>query len=155
MFHLHKEKVTYYVIFWKAGILTVEKTFAILNSREAPLSKYDRKETFMRSKKKGYEKDLPKRLYTFFINYDDEKSAPSLQKFARANGYTTEELRAFRRHGDFDRALRECSEIRRDYLIDRGLTKRFDASFVKYLLDGESPTDTEDSSLSVTLEVLS
>ena len=109
----------------------------------------------MKSKKRGYEKDLPKRLYTFFASYDDEKSAPSLQKFARANGYTTETLLAFRKHKAFERACRECSEIRRDYLIDRGLTKRFDASFVKYLLDGESAVDTEDSALSVTLEVLS
>ena len=110
----------------------------------------------MKARKKGYAKDLPRRLYTFFVGYDDERSAPSLQKFARANGYTTEELLAFRRHSDFDRAIRECSEIRRDYLIDRGLTKRFDASFVKYLLDGEETEEksAEDSSLAVTLEVL-
>lgn len=109
----------------------------------------------MKPKKRKYERDLPRRIYTFFIGYDDEKSAPSLQKFARANGFTTEELLAFRKYEDFARALRECSEIRRDYLIDRGLTKRFDASFVKYLLDDESNKGTEDSSLSVTLEVLS
>ena len=120
-------------------------------------SEYERKETSVKRKKRAYEPDLQKRLYTFFVGYDDEKSAPSLQKFARANGYTTEQLLAFRRHGDFDRAIRECSEIRRDYLIDRGLTKRFDASFVKYLLDGEQSErkDAEDSALSVTLEVLS
>jgi len=111
----------------------------------------------MKTRKQGYERDLPRRLYTFFVGYDHEKSAPSLQKFARANGFTTEELLTFRRHGDFERALRECNEIRRDYLIDRGLTKRFDASFVKYLLDGEQSErkDAEDSALSVTLEVLS
>ena len=109
----------------------------------------------MKPKKRKYERDLPRRIYTFFIGYDDEKSAPSLQKFARANGFTTEELLGFRKYEDFARALRECSEIRRDYLIDRGLTKRFDASFVKYLLDDESNKGTEDSSLSVTLEVLS
>ncbi|MBP3605488.1 MAG: hypothetical protein J6J66_02705 [Clostridia bacterium] len=110
----------------------------------------------MKARKKGYAKDLPRRLYTFFAGYDDERSAPSLQKFARANGFTTEELLAFRIHSDFDRAIRECSEIRRDYLIDRGLTKRFDASFVKYLLEGESTEgkQEEDSALSVTLEVL-
>ena len=110
----------------------------------------------MKARKKSYAKDLPRRLYTFFIGYDDERSAPSLQKFARANGFTTEELLAFRKYEDFARALRECSEIRRDYLIDRGLTKRFDASFVKYLLDGEASEQQseEDSSLSVTLEVL-
>ncbi len=109
----------------------------------------------MKTRKQGYERDLPRRLYTFFVGYDDEKSAPSLQKFARANGFTTEELLAFQKNEDFARAIRECSEIRRDYLIDRALTKRFDASFVKYLLDGESNKGTEDSSLSVTLEVLS
>ncbi|MBP3592487.1 MAG: hypothetical protein J6K14_08400 [Clostridia bacterium] len=109
----------------------------------------------MKTRKQGYERDLPRRLYTFFTGYDDEKSAPSLQKFARANGFTTEELLAFQKNEDFARAIRECSEIRRDYLIDRALTKRFDASFVKYLLDGESNKCTEDSSLSVTLEVLS
>ena len=110
----------------------------------------------MKARKKGYAKDLPRRLYTFFVGYDDEKSVPSLQKFARANGYTTEELLAFRSHKNFERACRECSEIRRDYLIDRGLTKRFDASFVKYLLDGEETEEksAEDSSLAVTLEVL-
>ena len=117
---------------------------------------YERKENSVKARKKSYAKDLPRRLYTFFIGYDDERSAPSLQKFARANGFTTEELLTFRRHGDFERALRECNEIRRDYLIDRGLTKRFDASFVKYLLDGEASEQQseEDSSLSVTLEVL-
>ena len=111
----------------------------------------------MKTKKRAYERDLPRRLYSFFACYDDEKSAPSLHKFARAQGYTTEQLLAFRGHKDFERAIRECGEIRRDYLIDRALTKRFDASFVKYLLDSESESDrdAEDASLSVTLEVLS
>ncbi len=111
----------------------------------------------MKTKKRAYERDLPRRLYSFFACYDDEKSAPSLHKFARAQGYTTEQLLAFRKHKDFERAIRECSEIRRDYLIDRALTKRFDASFAKYLLEGESnaAADAEDSSLAVTLEVLS
>ena len=112
----------------------------------------------MKTKKRTYERDLPRRLYTFFACYDDERSAPSLHKFARSQGYTTEQLRTFEgKHEDFARAIRECSEIRRDYLIDRALTKRFDASFTKYLLDeeGDSTQDTEDTSLSVTLEVLS
>lgn len=109
----------------------------------------------MKTKKRAYERDLPRRLYTFFTCYDDERSAPSLHKFARSQGYTTEQLLAFGKHEDFARAIRECGEIRRDYLIDRALTKRFDASFVKYLLDGESKSDgTDDNLLSVTLEVL-
>ena len=110
----------------------------------------------MKARKKGYEPDLPRRLYTFFACYDDERSAPSLHKFARAQGYTTEELLGFQKRKDFERAIRECNEIRRDYLIDRALTKRFDASFVKYLLEAESTGEEtpEDTSLAVTLEVL-
>ena len=123
------------------------------HERKTPLEN-TRKENSVKSKKRSYERDLPRRIYTFFASFDDERSAPSFQKFARAQGMTTEELLAFRKHKDFDRACRECSEIRRDYLIDRALTKRFDASFVKYLLDGEQSKSTEDSSLTVTLEVL-
>jgi hypothetical protein len=142
------------VIFWNAGILTRKEFFVILEAREQKSLENERKETKVKSKKHTYERDLPRRLYTFFACYDDERSAPSFQKFARAQGMTTEELLAFRKHKDFERACRECNEIRRDYLIDRALTKRFDASFTKYLLDGEQPADTEDSSLTVTLEVL-
>ena len=132
-----------------------EKNFLLYLKHESEtLSKNERKETEVKSKKHTYERDLPRRLYTFFACYDDERSAPSFQKFARAQGMTTEELLAFRKHKAFERAYRECNEIRRDYLIDRALTKRFDASFTKYLLDGEQTADTEDSSLTVTLEVL-
>lgn len=105
-----------------------------------------------------YNKDLPRRLYTFFLGYDGP-GAPSFSKFARSIGATLEDIESYRRHGEFERAYRECSEIRRDYLIDNGLVKRFDSSFTKFLLSSEyamgsdKATDGE-SALEVTLEVI-
>ena len=66
LFLLHKQKVTYWVIFWNAGILTGEDFFAILEAREQNTLENERKETDVKSKKRPYERDLPRRLYTFF-----------------------------------------------------------------------------------------
>ena len=105
-----------------------------------------------------YTTDLPRRLYTFFLNYDGH-GAPSFQKFARSIGQTLTDIERYRRHGEFERAYQECSEIRRDYLIDNGLVKRFDSSFTKFLLSseygmGDAKTTNEDKELKVTLEVI-
>lgn len=105
-------------------------------------------------KKSKYTDDLPKAMYKFFLEYSDSQSAPSFEKFARSIGRTTEDIEAYRSRKKFDKAYRECSEIRRDYLIDRALTKRFDPSFVKYLLSEAESSDSEDGSLSVKLEVV-
>lgn len=107
-----------------------------------------------------YKPDYPRLLYTFFISYSDSQGAPSFSKFARSIGATLEDVEAFRKHGDFDSAYRECSEIRRDYLIDTALGRRHDPSFVKFLLAaefgmGEKEKEKEDAGLEVTLEVLS
>ena len=112
----------------------------------------------MASKKRRYDGSLPRKMYTFFVNFSDI-GAPSFEKFARCEGLTLEELTGYRRHPDFDRAWRECNEIRRDYLIDTALTKRHDSSFSKFLLAFEfgmdAPQMTEDDkSLKVTLEVI-
>ncbi len=96
-------------------------------------------------------------LYTYFVKYS-EGGAPSFLKFARSVGVTLAELDRWRDHKEFDRAYRECSEIRRDYLIDSALTRKFDPSLVKYLLSSEY--DSEDalarspSDIKVTLEVI-
>lgn len=105
-----------------------------------------------------YTKDLPRKLYTFFLNYDGI-GAPSFSKFARSIGITVAELEGYRSHGEFERAYQECSEIRRDYLIDNGLVKRFDSSFTKFLLNaefemGDTKSDSKDNEIRVTLEVL-
>ena len=105
-----------------------------------------------------YTNDLPRRMYTFFLNYDGP-GAPSFSKCARNIGGTLDDVEVFRRHNEFERAYRECSEIRRDYLIDNGLVKRFDSSFVKFLLTseysmGDNKGADEDKEMRVTLEVI-
>ena len=101
-----------------------------------------------------YDCDMPKRLYSFFHHYSDI-GAPSIAKFASSIGATVEDVESFRKHRKFERAYRECSEIRRDYLIDNALTKRFDSSLVKFLLSYEFGADKEDpdGSLEVRVEV--
>lgn len=114
----------------------------------------------MRKEKKmgrvKYTSDLPRRMYTYFASYSDSVGAPSFAKFARSVGVTLGELEGYRRHGKFDRAYRECNEIRRDYLIDMALSKRFDSSFTKFLIceeytEGKSEGD---GVLNVVLEVV-
>ena len=103
-------------------------------------------------KKNIYRKDLPHKLYLFFASYSDP-GAPSFLKFARSIGVTTEDVEAFREHKEFDRAWRECERIRRDYLIDNALLKRFDASFTKFLLSEENE-ETGEEKIDFTLTVI-
>ena len=106
-----------------------------------------------------YSGNLPRLLYTFFISYS-EAGVPSFLKFARSIGATLEDIQDFRAHSEFERAYRECNEIRRDYLIDAALTRRYDSSFSKFLLTseygmGEKDKEKEDSDLNLILEVVS
>ena len=93
-------------------------------------------------------------MYHFFLNYED-RGVPSFFKFAKSIGITTGEVESFRKHKRFDLAYRECQEIRRDYLIDRALDRRFDPSFTKHLLSVEDgQNEKEDvSNLVFQLEV--
>ena len=104
-----------------------------------------------------YTSDMPRRLYTFFHHFADV-GAPSFSKFARSIGATVDDIESFRRHKEFECAYRECNEIRRDYLIDNALTKRFDSSLVKFLLTNEYGMEEkgsdEDRTLDVRLEVV-
>ena len=107
-----------------------------------------------------YSADMPRLLYTYFISYSDGTGAPSFMKFAKNIGATLEDVLSFRKHSEFERAYRECNEIRRDYLIDAALTRRYDPSFSKFLLGaefgmGEKDKEKEDSDLNVILEVVS
>ena len=124
----------------------------------APKRMHRRKDDMMKKRNDRYSKDLPRKLYTFFIGYSDV-GAPSFMKFARSIGVTLSDIERYREHCEFDRAYRECSEIRRDYLIDNGLTKRFDSSFTKFLLSaeyrmGEEKMTDEERNIAVTLEVI-
>lgn len=109
-------------------------------------------------RKAKYKTDLPRLLYLFFSTYSDT-GAPSFEKFARSIGATSMDIERFREHRQFDLSYRECNEIRRDYLIDAALTRRYDPSFVKFLLAaefgmGEKDKEKGDTGLTVTLEVL-
>ena len=112
----------------------------------------------MKNDHSKYTNDLPRKLYTFFLNFDGV-GAPSFSKFARSIGVTLTDIERYRRHGKFERAYQECSEIRRDYLIDNGLVKRFDSSLTKFLLAsefrmGDEKTNGNDKLIEVTLEVI-
>ena len=95
-------------------------------------------------------------MYTYFISYNESFGAPSFSKFARCVGLTLEELSSLRKNRAFDEAWRECSEIRRDYLIDGALSRRFDPSFTKFLYEkekAEAELQGEDKMI-FTLEVI-
>ena len=104
-------------------------------------------------KQPKYDQTLPRKLYLFFRSFDEAGGAPSFQKFAAANGLTLDDLDRFRSHRAFNEAYRAASEIRRDYLIDHALSRRFDPSFVKYLLSEEYGEIGEDDALAVTVTV--
>lgn len=97
-----------------------------------------------------YTPDLAGRMYLFFISYD-EIGAPSFVKFAKSIGATSADLERFRSHKHFNRAYLECLEIRRDFMIDRALERRFDGSFVKFLLS--SAEEDEGGEFTLRLEV--
>ena len=107
--------------------------------------------------KNKYDKELPRQMYTYFVGtVTDASSVPSFSKFARSIGVTLDTLEGYRKHSEFDRAWRDCIEIRRDYLTDCALTRRYDPSFVKFLLGLELGADgenAEDKALAVTVKV--
>ena len=93
-------------------------------------------------------------MYSFFRSFNDPSGAPSFAKFAQAIGATVADLTSFRRYGEFDRAFIECGEIRRDYLIDNALTKRFDPTFVRHLLSLEFEEPEAEANASFVLRVV-
>lgn len=106
----------------------------------------------MAEKKPASPSELARKMYLYFISYD-ARGAPSFEKFARSVGMTAQRIRDMRKHKTFDAAYRECCEIRRDYLIDRGLDKRFDPSLVKHLITTEDEGEAKDSDFTLHLEV--
>ncbi len=107
----------------------------------------------MRRKRAKYKKEYPLAMYRYFRSYSDG-GAPSFQKFALSIGVLSEDLESWRVHKAFDRSYRECSEIRRDYLIDNALTRRFDPSLVKFLLSCDTENEGESDTVSVKVEVI-
>ena len=98
-------------------------------------------------------------MYIFFKSYADSVGAPSFVKFAESIGVTLADLKHFRVHSEFDRSYRECSEIRRDYLIDNALGKKQDATMTRFILSaeygmGDDKADTASEPVVVTVEVI-
>ena len=91
-------------------------------------------------------------MYSFFVSYSDSSSAPSFSKFAISIGVTLDTLTGYKKHKRFAEAWRECEHIRRDYLIDRALTKRFDSTFTKHLLCISDEEECEDINVRITVE---
>lgn len=109
-------------------------------------------------KKAKYTADLPRKMYNYFRSFS-EAGAPSFTKFAMSVGATLDDIESYRKHSEFDRAYRECSEIRRDYLIDNGLSRRSDSSFTKFILTsefrmGEERISDDERNIQLTLEVI-
>ena len=104
-----------------------------------------------KKRRQKYTPDMAGRLYRYFIGYDD-RGLPSIPKFARSVGLTVADVEDFRRHKRFEEAYRECMEIRRDYLIDQALERRFDPSLTKFLLQ-EDDVEVEDKEMRLVLEV--
>ena len=105
-----------------------------------------------RKKRPKYTPEMCGRMYRFFLGYED-RGLPSFTKFAKSVGLSTAELLSFRRHSRFEAAYRECLEIRRDLLIDRALDRRFDGSFVKFLISCEGEAESSDDAGNITLNL--
>ena len=107
----------------------------------------------MKRKIAKYKKEYPLAMYRYFRGFSDG-GAPSFQKFASSIGVLLEDLESWRKYKAFDRSYRECSEIRRDYLLDNALTRRLDPSFVKFLLSCDGEGEEHEDGISVKVEVV-
>ena len=97
-------------------------------------------------KGKGKTDQLKRALIDYFANYSGTDGAPSIVKFRKCHGLSYADFERLKSKRGFRDVLKECSEFRRDYLIDCGLTKRFDASFVKFVLQIEDESGESDMS---------
>ena len=84
-----------------------------------------------------YNKEYCKKMLNFFT-YGDGKALPSFPKFAFSIGAHTADLERWRQeNGEFAMAYEECVARLCDMLKDGALVKRFDSSFVKFLLSSK------------------
>ena len=107
-----------------------------------------------------YKKDYCKKMLDFFA-YGDGKALPSFPKFAFSIGARASDIEKWRQENeDFASAYDECVTRLCDMLTDGALVKRFDSSFVKFLLSSkygfsESEEDeNEDTPFEVRITVL-
>ena len=103
-------------------------------------------------KKATYRKEYIDEMLSYFsFSEEGETGLPSFVKFASKIGVRSADLAVFREtHPAFRAAYEECKARLRDHLIDGVLSKKYDASFVKLLLQedirdnrDETPTGYE------------
>ena len=85
----------------------------------------------------NYNKEYAKKMLDFF-SYGDGKALPSFPKFAFSIGACSSDLEKWKQENeDFAMAYDECVTRLCDMLTDGALVKRFDSSFVKFLLSSK------------------
>jgi len=94
-----------------------------------------------------YRKEYIEEMLSYFsFTEEGETGLPSFVKFAARIGVTHAELLGFREaHPAFRLAYEECKARLRDHLIDGVLSKKYDASFVKLLLQEDARETDEDA----------
>ncbi len=81
-----------------------------------------------------YKKDYAKKMLDFFA-YGEGKGLPSFEKFAFSIGALRADLERWRKEDPiFSKCYDECVFRLCDMLTDGALIKRYDPSFVKFLL---------------------
>ena len=92
-------------------------------------------------KKPRYRKEYIDEMLSYFSFTEEAGTGglPSFVKFAAKIGIAYSDLLVFREdHPDFRLAYEECKARLRDHLIDGVLSKKYDASFVKVLLQEDA-----------------
>ena len=150
-YHTYKSKIICYNIISRMQKQIQNAEFRMQNSFD---KKMERRKEVGKKPTEKHMKKLAEKMYYFFADYED-RGAPSFAKFARSIGFSTAELESMRSSRDFDQSYLECQKIRRDYLIDRALDKRFDSSFTKFLLSLDDEAEkSESGSFTLRLEVV-
>ncbi|MFA5562240.1 MAG: hypothetical protein WDA00_06350 [Eubacteriales bacterium] len=102
-----------------------------------------------------YHQRYAEALRRFFA---ESKSPPSLVKFAGQIGVDCSDIEAWvSRYPSFAKAAGECRKVLLDRLIDGGLTRQYDPSFVKFLLGeqlGPGATPEPDKPFEVLIKVV-
>ncbi len=84
-----------------------------------------------------YREDYAEKMLSFF-SYGEGKGLPSFAKFAFSIGARSADLDEWRKENkEFDNAYNECLARLCDMLTDGALIKRYDPSFVKFLLSSK------------------
>ncbi len=103
-----------------------------------------------------YRKELPARLLSFF-DFSAGEGLPTFSDFRRQEGLCLRDFSRFLKRADFAAAVAEANARLADALRVGALTKRYDPSFVKFLLteaDGGQDGEAAERRFSVEIRVV-